>query len=165
MRINAEEKIMCYVRSDESTGISIAVYGNTNDAIGLNVLCNSMGKGYAIYSRGNVMLNAREGERVELYGLTVNVRKVNNSSNFALQTNDDFIEFNNASAMSFNMSSNSRKGKIIYMKKISVGNNVTLTGGFRNSDGVGVSTTLTIGDEKSRIFVHDGNYWVQFYCG
>ena len=27
MRINAEEKIMCYVRSDESTGISIAVYG------------------------------------------------------------------------------------------------------------------------------------------
>lgn len=165
MRINAEESIMCYIRSDESTGVSIAVYGDTNSAIGLNVLCNSMGKGYAIYSRGNVMLNAREGERVELYGLTVNVRKVSSSSNFALQTNDDFIEFNNASAMSFNMSSNSKKGKLIFMKKISVGNDVTLTGGFRNSDGVGVSTTLTIGDEKSRIFVHDGTYWVQFYCG
>lgn len=165
MRINAEEKIMCYVRSDESTGISIAVYGNTDDAVGLNVLRNSRGKGYAIKSYGNVLLNAREGERVELYGLTVNVRKVNNSSNFALQTNDDFIEFNNASAMLFNMSSNSKKGKLIFMKKISVGNDVTLTGGFRNPDGVGVSTTLTIGDGKSRIFVHDGSYWVQFYCG
>lgn len=165
MRINAEEKIMCYVRSDESTGISIAVYGNTDDAVGLKVLCNSMGKGYAIKSYGNVLLNAREGERVELYGLTVNVRKVSSSSNFALQTNDDFIEFNNASAMTFNMSSNAKKGKRIYMKKISVGNDVTLTGRFRNSDGVGVSTTLTIGDEKSRIFVYDGTYWVQFYCG
>ena len=165
MRINAEEKIMCYVRSDESTGISIAVHGNTDDSVGLKVRCNAMGKGYAIKSYGSVLLDAREGERVELYGLTVNVRKVNNSSNFALQTNDDFIEFNNASAMTFNMSSNAKKGKIIYMKKISVGNDVTLTGGFRNSDGVGVSTTLTIGDEKSRIFVYDGNYWVQFYCG
>lgn len=165
MRINAEEKIMCYVRSDESTGISIAVYGNTDDAVGLKVLCNSMGKGYAIKSSGNVLLNAREGERVELYGLTVNVRKVSSSSNFTLQTNDDFIEFNNASAMTFNMSSNSKKGKVVYMKKISTGANVTLTGGFRNPDGVGVSTTLTIGDEKSRIFVYDGSYWVQFYCG
>ena len=165
MRINAEERIMCYVRSDESTAISIYVYGSTDDAVGLNVRCNSMGKGYAINSYGNVLLNAREGERVELYGLNVNVRKVDNSSNFALQTNDDFIEFDNSSAMLFNMSSNAKKGKIIYMKKISVGNDVTLTGGFRNSDGVGVSTTLTISDEKSRIFVYDGNYWVQFYCG
>ena len=165
MRINAEEKIMCYVRSDESTGMSIAVHGNTDDAVGLKVRCNAKGEGYAIKSYGNVLLDAREGECVELYGLTVNVRKVDNSSNFALQTNDDFIEFNNASAMLFNMSSNSKKGKIIYMKKISAGNDVTLTGGFRNPDGVGVSTTLTISDEKSRIFVYDGNYWVQFYCG
>lgn len=165
MRINAREKIMCYVRSDESTGIAIAVYGNTEDSVGLNVLSNSMGKGYAIKSYGNVLLNARESESVELYGLTVNVRKVSSSSDFALQTNDDFIEFNNASAMTFNMSSNAKKGKIIYMKKISVGNDVTLTGGFRNPDGVGVSTTLTIGDERSRIFVYDGTYWVQFYCG
>ena len=136
-----------------------------NRQVYLKVLCNSMGKGYAIKSYGNVLLNAREGERVELYGLTVNVRKVNNSSNFALQTNDDFIEFNNASAMTFNMSSNSKKGKVVYMKKISTGANVTLTGGFRNPDGVGVSTTLTIFDETSKIFVYDGSYWVQFYCG
>ena len=67
--------------------------------------------------------------------------------------------------MTFNMSSNSKKGKVVYMKKISTGANVNLTGRFRNSDGVGISTTLTIGDERSRIFVYDGTYWVQFYCG
>ena len=163
MRINAEESVMCYLRSDESTGISVSVYGNTNDAIGLNVLCNSMGKGYAIKSYGNAFLNARQGERVELYGLVVNTRKV--STSVAMQTNDDFIEFNNTSAITFNMSSNSKIGKIIYMKKITAGYNVNLTGGFRDPGSVNVSTTLTIGDEKSRIFLYDGSCWVQFYCG
>ena len=163
MRINAEESVMCYLRSDESTGISVSVYGNTNDAIGLNVLCNSMGKGYAIKSFGNAFLNARRGERVELYGLVVNTRKV--STSVAMQTNDDFIEFNNTSAITFNMSSNSKIGKIIYMKKITAGYNVNLTGGFRDPSSVNVSTTLTIGDEKSRIFLYDGSCWVQFYCG
>ena len=163
MRINAEESVMCYLRSDESTGISVSVYGNTNDAIGLNVLCNSMGKGYAIKSYGNAFLNARQGERVELYGLVVNTRKV--STSVAMQTNDDFIEFNNTSAITFNMSSNSKIGKIIYMKKITAGYNVNLTGDFRDPGSVNVSTTLTIGDEKSRIFLYDGSCWVQFYCG
>lgn len=163
MRINAEESVMCYLRSDESTGISVSVYGNTDDAIGLNVLCNSMGKGYAIKSYGNAFLNARQGERVELYGLVVNTRKV--STSVAMQTNDDFIEFNNTSAITFNMSSNSKIGKIIYMKKITAGYNVNLTGGFRDPGSVNVSTTLTIGDEKSRIFLYDGSCWVQFYCG
>lgn len=165
-RVNKNtEDAMCSVRADSAKAIKIQTYGSDSSSIGLDIKANSDGYGYAIRSYGNVLLNAREGERVELHGLTVNVRKVNNSSNFSLQTNDDFIEFNNASAMTFNMSSNSKKGKLIFMKKITTGNDVTLTGGFRNPDGVGVSTTFTIGDEKSRIFVYDGSYWVQFYCG
>ena len=51
------------------------------------------------------------------------------------------------------------------MKKITAGYNVNLTGGLRDPGSVNVSTTLTIGDEKSRIFLYDGSCWVQFYCG
>lgn len=163
MRINAEESIMCYLRSDESTGISVSVYGNTDDAIGLNVLCNSKGKGYAIKSFGNAFLNARQGEHVQVYGLSIQVRKV--SSSGSLHSNDDFIEFNNTSPITFNMTSNAVTGKVVYLKKITSGADVTLTGSFRNPGDVGTSTSGKIGDEVSRMFVFDGTYWVQFYCG
>lgn len=163
MRINAEERVMCYIRSDESTGISASVYGSTDDAVGINVLCNSMGKGFAIKSYGNVFLNARPSEHVQVYGLSIQVRKV--SSSGSLYSNDDFIEFANASAITFNMSTNAVTGKVVYMKKVSTGADVTLVGRFRNPGDVGISTSGRIGDEVSRMFVFDGTYWVQFYCG
>ena len=163
MRINAEERVMCYIRSDESTGISASVYGSTDDAVGINVLCNSMGKGFAIKSYGNVFLNARQSEHVQVYGLSIQVRKV--SSSGSLYSNDDFIEFANASEITFNMSTNAVTGKVVYMKKVSTGADVTLTGRFRNHGDVGISTSGRIGDEVSRMFVFDGTYWVQFYCG
>ena len=166
-RVNGEgaSGAMCSVRADSATAIKVQTYGSSSNSIGLDVVANARGYGYAIRSYGNVLLNARQGERVEVHGLLVNFRKVSNSSNFALQTNDDFIEFNNASAMSFNMSSNAKTGKIVYMKKISTGNDVTLNGMFRAPDGVGTTETFRISDEKSRIFLFDGTYWVQFYCG
>lgn len=163
MRINAEESIMCYIRSDESTGISASVYGSTDSAVGINVLCNSAGKGFAIKSYGNVLLNARQGEHVQVYGLSIQVRKVTASG--SLYSNDDFIEFANASAITFNMSTNAVIGKVVYMKKVSTGADVTLVGSFRNPGDVGISTSGRIGDEVSRMFVFDGDYWVQFYCG
>lgn len=163
MRINAEEKIMCYIRSDSSTGISVAVYGNTTDSIGIKALCNAQGSGYAIKGYGNVLLEARQGEYIELHGCAYNMRKVSSTS--SLQTNDDYIEFTNAKAITFDMTVNRKSCKRIYMKKVTTGADVTLKGSFRNPDGVGVTTNLTIGDEKSRIFLFNGTYWVQFYCG
>ena len=164
-RVNGEgpDGPMCSVRADSATAIKVQTYGSSSNSIGLKVVANASGYGYAIRSDGNVLLNARQGESVEIYGLRMKVRKITSSS--AMQTNDDFIEFNNTSAITFNMSSNAKSGKVIYMKKVTTGNNVTLIGMFRDPGGAGTKETLTIGDEASRMFIHDGAYWVQFYCG
>ena len=164
-RVNGEgpDGAMCSVRADSATAIKIQTYGSSSKSIGLDVVANAEGYGYAIRSYGNVLLNSRQGESVEIYGLRMKVRKITSSS--TMQTNDDFIEFNNTSAITFNMSSNAKSGKVIYMKKVTTGNNVTLTGMFRDPGGAGTKETLTIGDEASRMFIHDGAYWVQFYCG
>ena len=164
-RVNGEgpDGAMCSVRADSATAIKVQTYGSSSKSIGLDVVANAEGYGYAIRSYGNVLLNARQGESVEIYGLRMNVRKIISSS--AMRTNDDFIEFYNTSAITFNMSSNAKSGKVIYMKKVTTGNNVTLTGMFRDPGGAGTKETLTIGDEASRMFIHDGAYWVQFYCG
>ena len=164
-RVNGEgtDGAMCSVRADSATAIKVQTYGSSSNSIGLDVVANARGYGYAIISKGNVLLNARPGESVEIYGLRMNVRKITSSS--AMQTNDDFIEFYNRSPISFNMSSNAKSGKVIYMKKVTTGNNVTLTGMFRDPGGAGTKETLTIGDEASRMFIYDGAYWVQFYCG
>ena len=164
-RVNGEgpDGAMCSVRADSATAIKVQTYGSSSKSIGLDVVANAEGYGYAIRSYGNVLLNSRQGESVEIYGLRMKVRKITSSS--AMQTNDDFIEFNNTSAITFNMSSNAKSGKVIYMKKVTTGSNVTLTGMFRDPGGAGTKETLTIGDEASRMFIHDGAYWVQFYCG
>lgn len=163
-RVNRNtEDAMCSVRADSAKAIKIQTYGSDSNSIGLDIKSNSNGYGYAIKSFGNVLLNARQGEHVEIKGLTINVRKV--SSSGSLYSNDDFIEFANASAITFNMSTNAVTGKVVYMKKVSTGADVTLIGRFRNPGDVGISTSGRIGDEVSRMFVFDGTYWVQFYCG
>ena len=154
---------MCAIRADSATALEISTYGSSSSSIGISVTANSSGYGYAIRSNGNVLLNARQSEHVEIKGLTINVRKV--SSSGSLYSNDDFIEFANASAITFNMSTNAVIGKVVYMKKVSTGADVTLVGKFRNPGDVGISTSGRIGDEVSRMFVFDGTYWVQFYCG
>ena len=154
---------MCAIRADSATALEISTYGSSSSSIGISVTANASGYGYAIKSNGNVFLNARQSEHVELYGLAINVRKV--SSSGSLYSNDDFIEFNNTSPITFNMTSNAVTGKVVYLKKITSGADVTLTGSFRNSGDVGTSTSGKIGDEVSRMFVFDGIYWVQFYCG
>lgn len=163
-RVNkGTEDAMCSIRADSAKAVKIQTYENSSSSIGLDISANTGGYGYAIRSRGNVLLDARPGESVGIYGLRMNVRKI--SSSTAMQTNDDFIEFNNTSPISFNMSSNAKSGKVIYMKKVTTRNNVTLNGKFRDPNGIGTSISLTIGDEVSRMFVFDGNYWVQFFCG
>ena len=154
---------MCAIRADSATALEISTYGSSSSSIGISVTSNASGYGYAIKSNGNVLLNARQSEHVEIKGLTINVRKV--SSSGSLYSNDDFIEFNNARSITFNMTSNAVTGKVVYLKKITSGADVTLTGRFRNPGDVGTSTSGKIGDEVSRMFVFDGTYWTQFYCG
>lgn len=164
-RVNGEgtDGAMCSVRADSATAIKVQTYGSSSNSIGLDVVANASGYGYAIRSYGNVLLNARQGESVEIHGLRMNVRKI--SSSTAMQTNDDFIEFNNTTPITFNMSSNSKLGKGIYIKKVTAGNNVTLNGLFRDPGGAGTKSSYTISDEASRLFIYDGTYWVEFFGG
>lgn len=161
MRINYDEQIMCYIRADSSIGLRIYTYGDNVDTRGISVTSN--GKGIGLEVLANVLLKARPGENVEINGLKLNHRVVSDYS--LLYTNDDIVIFKNTKAITFNMSSNAKKGKIIYMKKETVGSNVTMNGMFMRADGVGTMETFTIGDERSRIFLYDGTYWLEFYCG
>lgn len=161
MRINYDEQIMCYIRADSSTGIRVYTYGDNVDTRGISVTSN--GKGIALEVLGDVLLKARSGENVEINGLKFNYRVVSDYS--LLYTNDDIVIFKNRKAITFNMASNAKKGKIIYMKKETVGSDVTMNGMFMRADGVGTMETFTIGDERSRIFLYDGTYWLEFYCG
>lgn len=56
---------------------------------------------------------------------------------------------------------NATKGQVIFTKG-TVGN-LTLTGSIRDDEGNTVSQIG--GDRKPRIFVYDGTYWNEFYCG
>lgn len=161
MRINYDEQIMCYIRADSSIGLRIYTYGDNVDTRGISVTSN--GKGIGLEVLANVLLKARPGENVEINGLKLNHRVVSDYS--LLYTNDDIVIFKNTKAITFNMLSNAKKGKIIYMKKETVGSNVTMNGMFMRADGVGTMETFTIGDERSRIFLYDGTYWLEFYCG
>ncbi|WP_308773741.1 hypothetical protein [uncultured Bacteroides sp.] len=161
MRINYDEQTMCYIRADSSIGIRIYTYGDNVDTRGISVTSN--GKGIGLEVLGNALLKARSGENVEINGLKFNHRVV--SDNSLLYTNDDIVIFKNTKAITFNMSSNAKKGKIIYMKKETTGSDVTMNGMFMRADSVGTMGTFTIGDERSRIFLYDGTYWLEFYCG
>jgi predicted house-cleaning NTP pyrophosphatase (Maf/HAM1 superfamily) len=66
---------MCAIRADGSIALDITTYGTNGN--GLRVLNNT--EGYAIESHGNVLLEARNGELIKIYGLTVNVVSINSS--------------------------------------------------------------------------------------
>lgn len=87
MRINDSEEVMCAIRSDDSTALSVSTYGGANKAIGISVYCNGNGK--AIEAYGNIILEARPDEYVSVKGLKLNVRSVSTSQD--INRNDDYL--------------------------------------------------------------------------
>lgn len=89
MRINNSETTMCYIRSDGSTALQLATFGEDDNTIGLHVLCNAAGYGKAIEAYGNIILEARPDEDVSVKGLKLNVRSVSTSQD--INRNDDYL--------------------------------------------------------------------------
>lgn len=154
LRINDTETVMCSIRADESTGISISTYGGSKTR-GLSVRCN--GLGYAIESYGAVELHTRGGEYAKVEGLAVRSKIIRNT--YTIDSSDDFLIVNNSSNITINMGG-SIPGKIIHIKRI--GNKtVTLVGKIVYQSQSSYSTTLTLNDHIPRMFIYgdDGNWY------
>ena len=153
---------MVSVRGDGRTALSVSTYGSNNSTKGISVLCNASGYGYAIESYGNVLLRARNSEKVTINGLHVNARNI--SSSTTLQSCDDFVSFSNTGTITIYMPTNVNAGKIIYMKKRRSHANVILKGNFRNWDGMLTRTDYTMDHEISSFFIKDTDgYWVMYF--
>lgn len=154
---------MVTVRGDGRTALSVSTYGSNNSTKGISVLCNASGYGYAIESYGNVLLRARNSEKVTINGLHVNARNI--SSSTTLQSCDDFVSFSNTGDITVYMPTNVNAGKIIYMKKRTARAYITLKGKFREPGGAGTSTDWGLGEEQSLFFIKDTDgYWVMYLC-
>lgn len=153
---------MISVRGDGRTALNVSTFGSNNSTKGIYVLCNASGYGYAIESYGNVLLRARNSEKVTINGLHVNVRNI--SSSTTLQSCDDFVSFSNTGTITIYMPTNVNAGKIIYMKKRRAHANVILKGNFRNWDGMPTRTDYTMDHEISSFFIKDSDgYWVMYF--
>lgn len=156
---------MCSIRADDDIALAIQTYGSSVDSIGLDVVANNAGRGYAIRSYGNVLLHARESESIQIHGLQMNVRTVTSSGN--LKRNDDFVRFAQSGGTALTItvpSASDNVGKVYYLKN--TGGTVTLTGSsFLGSDGYTATTSFKLSGTNAYLMVSDGTYWCLFYCG
>lgn len=150
------------IRSDITNRIGLSISSYAAGATGLHITNNLGGDG-AIKSYGNAFIEARSGESILIKGLRVNTRRITASG--SIYTNDDFIIFANTVAISVSMPTGVI-GKVIYVKKVTSGRDVTLTGSFRNSNNAATRTSFVINSEVTNMFIYeDTGYWTHFYCG
>ncbi|MGN1230127.1 MAG: interleukin-like EMT inducer domain-containing protein [Prevotella sp.] len=89
------------------------------------------------------------------------------SSTGTIPSGSDVICFTNSSSITVTMpSASTYKGRILFLKKTGSGG-VTLNGSFVESGGTGNTATSRehVGNAKSMIYVSNGAYWIEFYCG
>lgn len=152
---------MASIRGDGRTALNVTSYGS-DKSMGIYVLCNAAGKGYAIKSYGNTILEARNSEQVTIRGLCINARNI--ASSTTLDSCDDFVSFSNTGTITVRMPTNVSSGKIIYMKKRNAHANVILKGLFIRWDGMSTFTDYTMDHEISSFFIKDTDgRWVIYF--
>lgn len=153
---------MVSVRGDGRTALSVSTYGSNNSTKGISVLCNASGYGYAIESYGNVLLNARSGERIKINGLHVNVRSIYSSE--SLYSNDDLVIIQQTSSDIAIILPNCQDGKIIYVKSLS-SRWYTIKGTIIDAPLRNSVSSFQVKDNCARIFIKCSSGWLMFYCG
>ena len=158
-RVNSySSSAMCAIRSDSETILSIESYGTGGK--GIFTRCNS--SGYAIESHGNVLLEARTSETVTVNGLCLNSRRV--TSTITLNTNDDFILFQNTSSITATLPTPSKcPGKIMYFKQ-AANANVTINGTIMRSNSKTTVSSNSYNGIYSWFYISDGSKWIEFSC-
>ena len=164
-RVNMSDSYMCSIRADSATALHISTYGSSNNSIGIDIIANASGYGYAIRSSGNILMTARAGELIKTIGHAVNSRYVSTST--SLTSADDSIIFSNTSNISVSLpTANAFMGKIYYMKRIGTGTVTLSANNFVSQDkSTENKTTYVISDNKPRIFIFIAGDWYEFYCG
>lgn len=165
MRINNSSTELLVMRAEDSTALSIGVYGGYNTK-GIDILCNASGYGYAIYSLGNTLLKARDDEKILINGLAINVVRVNTSS-YKVLTSDDYINIVTTTTLTM-PSLTSYKGKIYYIRISSttaptptVKITAAFLQSFRAANG-DIVDYIQFNDLKPRILISDGSYWNEY---
>lgn len=153
---------MVSVRGDGRTALSVSTYGSNNSTKGISVLCNASGYGYAIESYGNVLLNARSGERIKINGLHVSVRNIYSTA--SLYSNDDLVIIQQTSVDVTITLPNCQDGKIIYVKSLS-SRWYNIKGTIIDAPSRNSVSSFQVRDNCARMFIKCSSGWLMFYCG
>ncbi len=153
---------MVSVRGDGRTALSVSTYGSNNSTKGISVLCNASGYGYAIESYGNVLLNARSGERIRINGLHINTRSIYSTT--SLNSNDDLVIIQQISVDVTIILPNCQDGKIIYIKNLS-SRWYNIKGTIIDAPSRNSVSSFQVKDNCARMFIKCSSGWLMFYCG
>lgn len=153
---------MVSVRGDGRTALSVSTYGSNNSTKGISVLCNASGYGYAIESYGNVLLNARSGERIRINGLHINTRSIYSTT--SLNSNDDLVIIQQTSVDVTITLPNCQDGKIIYIKSLS-SRWYNIKGTIIDAPSRNSVSSFQVKDNCARMFIKCSSGWLMFYCG
>lgn len=172
--LNTGDSVMCGIRHDENTALSLSGYGD--NSIGLRIQAQGGNNCYAIKSDGNIYLNARSGEsvrvnRLDAAGVSIGVRRlgidtVGVPTSYTLEDTDDFVTYSNASP-SYDpvlyLPSSANLGKMVFVKN-ELSRNIIVRGNLMNANDRGTKSETAL-NRVSSIYIFDGSYWVHFFCG
>lgn len=172
--LNTGDSVMCGIRHDENTALSLSGYGD--NSIGLRIQAQGGNNCYAIKSDGNIYLNARSGEsvrvnRLDAAGVSIGVRRlgidtVGVPTSYTLEDTDDFVTYSNASP-SYDpvlyLPSSANLGKMVFVKN-QLSRNIIVRGNLMNANDRGTKSKTALNGVSS-IYIFDGSYWVHFFCG
>lgn len=172
--LNTGDSVMCGIRHDENTALSLSGYGD--NSIGLRIQAQGGNNCYAIKSDGNIYLNARSGEsvrvnRLDAAGVSIGVRRlgidtVGVPTSYTLEDTDDFVTYSNASP-SYDpvlyLPSSANLGKMVFVKN-ELSRNIIVRGNLMNANDRGTKSETALNGVSS-IYIFDGSYWVHFFCG
>lgn len=172
--LNTGDSVMCGIRHDENTALSLSGYGD--NSIGLRIQAQGGNNCYAIKSDGNIYLNARSSEsvrvnRLDAAGVSIGVRRlgidtVGVPTSYTLEDTDDFVTYSNASP-SYDpvlyLPSSANLGKMVFVKN-ELSRNIIVRGNLMNANNRGTKSETALNGASS-IYIFDGSYWVHFFCG
>lgn len=168
--------------SIEGTNYSVTMHNGVGAGGGVNaahmiqcrgyngIIINAEGTALDVNTGQSIFRNnvTMSGSITSISGLRISTYTM--SSNGTIPTNVELVTFTNSSAITVGLPSASGcKGKVLYLKKLGSGS-VTLSGSSSNlivgAGGTGTSTTSgNVGNSKSMMYISDGKYWIEFYCG
>lgn len=142
---STDTTIAAQFTASQSSGTALSVSGKTNINGAVNIT-------------GNITLSGT------FSGLRLSATTM--SSTGTIPLGSDIICFTNSSSITVTMPSPSEyKGRILFLKRTGSGG-ITLKGSFVGAGGTGTATSSEhVGSAKSMIYVSNGTYWIEFYCG